>query len=180
LVVTGEKGVGKTCLLNTVTSKTAGVIKVKAQPKDDENTIIKNTLLNLTNPPFKFMDPFKSAPKVVFWYRLFNFGRSPIIVINSAERKVGQEYAGLTDAVRTLVDDYKLRVVVDGSPNSLDETLLRTKRQSIIDIKPMSREMIWQIEQLQDLFKYVKEADLDDCAWRHSRWIRRTLAQCKD
>jgi Cdc6-like AAA superfamily ATPase len=65
LVVTGEKGVGKTCLLNTVTSKTAGVIKVKAQPKDDENTIIKNTLLNLTNPQFKFMDPFKSALKVV-------------------------------------------------------------------------------------------------------------------
>ena len=42
LVVTGENGVGKTCLLNTVTSKTAGVINVKAQPKDDENTIIKN------------------------------------------------------------------------------------------------------------------------------------------
>lgn len=50
-------------------------------------------------------------------------------------------------------------MVVEGSPNSLDETLLRTKRQCIIDIKPMSREMIWQIEQLQDLFKYVKEAD---------------------
>jgi hypothetical protein len=162
LVVTGEKGVGKSCLLNTVTSKTAGVIKVKAQPKDDENIIIKNTLLHLTNPPFRFMDPFKSAPKVIFWYRLFTFGRYPIIVINAAERKVGQEYAGLTGAVRTLVDDYKLRVVVDGSPNSLDETLLRTKRQSIIDIKPMSKEMIWQIEQLQDLFKYVKEADLDD------------------
>jgi hypothetical protein len=43
-----------------------------------------------------------------------------------------------------LVDDYKLSVVVDGSPNSLDETLLRTKRQSII-IKPMSREMIWKL-----------------------------------
>jgi hypothetical protein len=63
----------------------------------------------------------------IFWYRLFTFGRSPIIVINATERKVGQEYAGLTGAVRTLVDKYKLRVVVDGSPNSLDETLLRTK-----------------------------------------------------
>ena len=48
LVVTGEKGVGKTCLLNTVTSKTAGVIKVKAQPQHSEDTIIKNTLQRLT------------------------------------------------------------------------------------------------------------------------------------
>jgi hypothetical protein len=144
LAVTGEKGVGKSCLLNTVTSKSAGVIKVKAQPKDDENTIIKNTLQWLTRINFDFIPPFYCSKRVVFWYRLFTFGHSPIIVINAAERKVGQENAGLTGAVRTLVDDYKLRVVVDGSPNSLDETILRTTRQSIIDIKPMSKEMIWQ------------------------------------
>jgi hypothetical protein len=116
----------------------------------------------LTRIPFGLIPPFHSAKRVVFWHRFFTLGRSPIIVINATERKVGEEYASLTGAVRTLVDKYKLRVVVDGSPNSLDETLLRTKRQSIIDIKPMSKEMIWQIEQLQDLFKYVKEADLDD------------------
>ena len=162
LVVTGEKGVGKTCLLNTVTCKTAGVIKVKAQPQHSEDTIIKNTLQELANPPFKFMNPLKSAPRVIFWYRLFTLGRSPMVVINAAERKVGQDYAGLTGAVRTLVDDYKLRVVVDGSPNSLDETLLRTKRQSVFDIKPMTKEVVWQIGQLQDLFKYAKEAGLED------------------
>ncbi|KAJ3118663.1 hypothetical protein HDU96_010647 [Phlyctochytrium bullatum] len=161
LVVTGEKGVGKTCLLNTVTSKTAGVIKVKALPSDNERTIINNTLQELADPPFKFMNPLKSAPRVIFWYRLFTLGRSPMVVINAAERKVGQDYAGLTGAVRTLVDDYKLRVVVDGSPNSLDETLLRTKRQSVFDIKPMTKEMVWQIGQLQELFKYAKEAGLE-------------------
>ena len=85
-----------------------------------------------------------------------------MVVINAAERKVDQDYAGLTGAVRTLVDDYKLRVVVDGSPNSLDETLLRTKREDVIDIKPMTNEMVWKIGQLQDLFKYAKEAGLED------------------
>jgi hypothetical protein len=108
------------------------------------------------------MNPLKSAQRVIFWYRLFTLGRSPIVVINATERKVGQDYAGLTGAVRTLVDKYKLRVVVDGSPNSLDETLLRTKREDVIDIKPMTKEMVWQIGQLQDLFKYTKEAGLDD------------------
>ena len=44
LVVTGDKGVGETCLLNTVTSKTAGVIKVEYRPN------MKNfgTILRLT------------------------------------------------------------------------------------------------------------------------------------
>jgi len=162
LVVTGEKGVGKTCLLNTVTSKTAGVINVEAQPKHSQDDIIKNVLKKLTRINFDFIVPFHSAERVVFWYRLFTFGRSPIIVINATEREVGQEYASLTGAVRTLVDKYKLRVIVDGSPNSISESLLRTERERIIDIKPMTREMIWQIEQLQDLFHYVKEAALDD------------------
>jgi hypothetical protein len=99
---------------------------------------------------------------VIFWHRVFTLGRSPIVVINATERKVGQDYAGLTGAVRTLVDDYKLRVVVDGSPNSLDETLLRTKRQRVFEIKPMTKEMVWQLEQLQQLFKYVKDAGLED------------------
>ena len=162
LVVTGEKGVGKTCLLNTVTSKTAGVIKVNALPLHSEDTIIKNSLQELANPPFKFMNPIKSAPRVIFWYRLCTLGRSPIVVINATEREAGQNYAGLTGAVRTLVDKYKLRVVVDGSPNSLNETLFRTKREDVIEIKPMTKEMVWQIVQLQDLFKYVNEAGLDD------------------
>ena len=162
LVVTGENGVGKTCLLDTVTSKTAGVIFVAAYPKDNEYTIIKKTLQRLTRIHFDFIPPFHSARRVVFWYRLFTLGRAPIIVINATECRVGQEYAALTGAVRTLVDEYKLRVVVDSSPNSFDETLVRTIRQSVIDIKAMTKEKIWQIEQLQDLFEYVKEADLDD------------------
>jgi hypothetical protein len=70
----------------SATSKTPGVIKVEAQPEDDGNTIIKNTLRQLTHPPFKFMDPLQMAPGVIFWYRLFTLGRSPIVVINAAER----------------------------------------------------------------------------------------------
>ena len=162
LVVTGEKGVGKTCLLNTVTSKTAGVIKLEAQPGQSQDTIIKNILQELANPPFKLMNPLKSARKVIFWYRLFTFGRSPIVVINATEREIGHGYACLTGAVRTLVDKYNLRVIVDGSPNSISDSLLRTKRERVFDIKPMTKEMIWKMDQLKELFNYVKDVGLED------------------
>ena len=162
IVVTGEKGIGKTCLLRTATSKTPGVISVEAGPGESSNTIIKNTLKELTSPPFKFMDPVEKAPRVLFWFRLFTFGRSPIVVINATERSIGQEFAALTSAVRTLVDKYQLRVVVDGSRNSLDESILRTTRERVIHIKPMTREMIQQIGQLEDLFRYTKETGLND------------------
>ena len=162
LVVTGDKGVGKTCLLNTVTSKTAGVIKLEAQPGQSQDTIIKNTLQRLTRIPFDFVPPFDSAKRVIFWHRVFTLGRSPIVVINAAEREIGHGYAGLTGAVRTLVDKYNLRVIVDGSPNSISDSLLRTERERVFDIKPLTSEMIWQFEQLQELFKYVKDAGLED------------------
>ena len=133
-VVTGEKGVGKTCFLNTVTSNTAGVIKVQAQPGHSEDTVIHDTLVELANASFKCMKPLQSAERVVFWYRMITLGRSPIVVINVGERKHGQEYANLTGAVRNQVDKYKLRVEVDGSPNSLDKALLQTSRQRVIHI----------------------------------------------
>ena len=161
-VVTGEKGVGKTCLVKTVTSKTPGVISVKVQATHSEDTIIRNTLQILTRIQFDFIPPFHSAHRVILWYRLLTLGSSPIVVLNTTERLVGEKFAGLTGAVRTLVDDYRLRVIVDASPNSLDESLLRTGRQRSFEIKPMTKEMVWQIDQLQDLFKYTKEAGLDD------------------
>jgi len=165
LVVTGEKGVGKSCLLRTVTSKTPGVITVKVTAGQGEMSIVKRTLGLLTNPPFKFMDPLETAPRVIFWHRFFTLGRSPVVVLETSERRLGEEYACLTGAVRTLVEDYKLRVIVDGSPNSLDESLLRTTRQRVIDIKPMTREMIWKLDQLQVFFEFVKKAGLDDVAF---------------
>ena len=48
------------------------------------------------------------------------------MVIRVPERESGEPYAQVTSAVRDLADLYGLRVVVDGSPNSLPPTLLAT------------------------------------------------------
>lgn len=46
LVVTGQKGVGKTCLVNTALNKTSGVIRIKALPNHTEDVIINNALIS--------------------------------------------------------------------------------------------------------------------------------------
>ena len=160
LVITGEKGVGKSCLVETATSKTPGVINIEVAPGTNTDDIVMSALKALTKS--NFFLPYGSAKRVVFWHRLFTFGRSPIIVLNALERKIGHQYADMAGAVRTLVDKYRLRVIVDGSPNSLDETILRIEREIVVEIEPMTKEMIWKLDQFQDLFKFIKEAGLDD------------------
>jgi hypothetical protein len=130
LVVTGEQGVGKTCLLDTVTSKNPGEIKVEASPSDAEHTIVENVLHELAGMEVRHISAVSSVNRVICWHRFFTLGRFPIVVIDAVYPGVGQDKACLTGAVRTLVDNYKLRVVVEGSPNPLDETRSRTKRTS--------------------------------------------------
>jgi hypothetical protein len=115
--------------------------------------------------PFDFIPPYDSARRVIFWYYIFSFGNTPTIIINATERKIGQESASLTGAVRSLVDKYKLRVIIDGSPNSLDESLLNTKRAYILDIKPMTKDMIWSLPQLQEFIEIVKTNNLGEVLW---------------
>ena len=60
------------------------------------------------------------------------------MVIRVPERESGEPYAQVTSAVRDLTDLYGLRVVVDGSPNSLPPTLIATKREMVVAVEPMS------------------------------------------
>jgi hypothetical protein len=166
MVITGEKGAGKSCFVETATLHTAGVIKFEVNPGDSEKEIVTTALRKITNHGISFWDQSANARRIIFWYKLITLGRTPIVVINATERKQGQEYASLTGAVRTLTGVYNLRVIVDGSPNSLDEHLFRTMRGAIIDIKSMTREMIWSLPQFQNVFQLIDKAKLGDVVWQ--------------
>lgn len=88
------------------------------------------------------------------------------MVINVPERLSGQSYADVPAAVRDLIDLYGLRVVVDGPPNSLPPELLATKRQTVIDVEPMSKEQIDSIPELKDLIAFLKSHNLDEPVWK--------------
>ena len=92
--------------------------------------------------------------------------RSPIVVIRVPERQTGQNYADLTSAVRDLTDLYGLRVVVDGSPNSIPPELLATKRATVIAVEPMSKEQIESISEFKGLIDFLKSHNLDEPVWK--------------
>ena len=82
------------------------------------------------------------------------------------ERERGEPYAQVTSAVRDLADIYGLRVIVDGSPNSLPPTLIATKRETVIAVGPMSKEQIESIPEFKDLIVFLKSHDLDEPVWK--------------
>jgi hypothetical protein len=88
------------------------------------------------------------------------------VVIRVPERLSGQNYADVPAAVRDLADLYGLRVVVDGSPNSLPPELLATKRETVFAVEPMSKEQIESIPEFKDLVDFLKSHNLDEPVWK--------------
>jgi hypothetical protein len=88
------------------------------------------------------------------------------VVIRVPERLSGQNYADVPAAVRDLADLYGLRVVVDGSPNSLPPELLATKRETVFVVEPMSKEHIESIPEFKDLIDFLKSHNLDEPVWK--------------
>ncbi|RYY42342.1 MAG: hypothetical protein EOO06_21295 [Chitinophagaceae bacterium] len=89
--------------------------------------------------------------------------------------------------MRALADEYGLRVVVDGSPNSLPPELLTTNRERILSVEPMSREMIESIPEFQDLVGKLKKFHLDNAVWQvlggcpaKCLDVRSLIANCSD
>jgi len=87
-------------------------------------------------------------------------------VIKVPERQIGEPYAQVTSAVRDLADIYGLRVVVDGSPNSLPPELLATKRETVIAVEPMTKEQIESIPEFRGLIALLKSHNLDEPVWK--------------
>ena len=88
------------------------------------------------------------------------------MVIRVPERQAGERYASLPAAVRCLADEFGLRVVVDGCPNSLPPELLRTNREIIINVEPMSRTLLEGIPEFREFVDFLKKHNLDDAVWK--------------
>ena len=55
---------------------------------------------------------------------------------------------------------------MDGSPNSLPPTLFTTKREMVVAVEPMSKELIDSIPEFKDLIDFLKSHNLDEPVWK--------------
>jgi hypothetical protein len=86
-------------------------------------------------------------------------------VIKVPERAEREEYASITAASRELADEFGLRVVVDGSHNSIPPGLSATKRQIVMKVEPMSRATLESISAFHELITFLKLNGLADGVW---------------
>ena len=162
VVVTGPKGIGKSCLVDTAFRNTCGVSRVDVEAAMTKREIVDAALREFTglSSRFSFANPHVNARRVVFWYRLLSRGDSPIIIINVSERQPGQPYASLAAASRILNEQFQIRVVIVGSPGALEPMLFLMEREDLLEIGTMDRVMIEKLPQLQTLFAFVSKFGL--------------------
>ncbi len=123
-------------------------------------------LQEITNIRLRWFNLSANTARVLWFYNFF--GRAPVVVIRVPERQKGEPYAQVTSAVRGLADDFGLRVIVDGSPNSLPPEVNATKRQLTMQVMPMDRELIENItdSKFSMLMKFLKQHALDAGVWK--------------
>jgi hypothetical protein len=100
----------------------------------------------------------------VLW--LFSFlDRFPIVVIRVPERQREEPCAQVTAAVRGLTDDFGLRVIVDGPPNSIPPEIKATERHLNIHVMPIERNQIAEISELSELNEFLGKYSLEKAVW---------------
>ena len=157
IVVEGDKGLGKSCLIEFALKDTKGVVHVKIPSgTKEENVFEKGTAAIAGASSDFFVGSLASSSRAkwtIYWHRLF-FDVAPTLVLSVSEvpeGSVNKEPAELTGAVRALTE-MGLRVVVDSSPNSLPKGILSTKREDVIHVEDMTSEQIRLLPQLANLF----------------------------
>jgi hypothetical protein len=77
-----------------------------------------------------------------------------------------EPFAQLTSAVSCLADEFGVRVIVDGSLNSIPPELLSTNKETIFVVGPMSRGQIESIPEINTLMCILKKHNLDSAVWK--------------
>jgi hypothetical protein len=160
IVVIGPKGVGKTCLINTALNNRAGIIRVEASSGQTVPEIRENVMRAVTNLSNRIQNAEPSFRRVVWWYPFFACGNRPVVVLNLAERSHAEEYAHVTGAVRVLAEEFKLRVIVDASPNAIEAALLKTNRCIEVNVDPMPETVIQSVPEFTEVQRWLQEANL--------------------
>ncbi len=165
VVVTGPKGVGKTCIVESATQHTCGVVTVRVPAGTPEEKILEDVFTAVTRFYARSLDKRGSAQRVLWWHHLL-FRVPATIVLQASERKPTQPHADIDSAARALSRDFGMRVVVDASNNLLPgSALAATLREMVLDVEPMPRATLEALPELAPLLAALRTAHLADTVW---------------
>jgi hypothetical protein len=164
IVVAGPRGVGKTCIVETATQATCGVVTVRVPAGTHEKEILADVLTALARYYVRALDQSGSARRVLWWHALL-FRTPATVVLQAAERKPAQAFADLDSAARALARDFGVRVVVDASDNALPGAALATLREMVLEVEPMPRATLEALPELAPLLAALRAARLADVVW---------------
>ena len=150
--------------MDTALQYTVGVVSVRVAAGTREKEILRDAFQAITRSKIFFLDYSDSARRVLWWHRFF-FRQPATVLLLAAERNSDDPFAALHSAARALTHNYGARVLIDASNNSLPNEATATKRENILEVEPMRRELIEQLPDLQLLLKVLKKSELDDIVW---------------
>ena len=143
------------------------MFSVAVAPGTPATTIYLEALTKITAQPDAAAAE-ASATRVLERYRAW-YSEPVTIVLETRERTERQEYAEVAAAARMLTALPNAQIVVDSSPNSLDQSALTTKRQRIVYVELMSRDVLEDALEHDEGTPGVKaalaEAGVADVVW---------------
>ena len=161
IVVSGPKGVGKSCIVASATRSMNSVVAIRVEPGTLEKDIV-NAGLRAINGDFSLIaNPLPSARRVLTWHNFFL--RSPVLVMEVSEVRRGS-FAEMTGATRALAN-MGIRVVLDASDHSLEPGTTATNREKVLEVGVMTRNVVMAITEFKDLFDSLDNARLSDTVW---------------
>ena len=151
-------------MVDTVLQCTAGVVSVRVAAGASEKEILADAFKAITRSNISFLDHSGGAWRVLWWHHFF-FRQPATVVLRAAERSPDEPFAALHGAARALTHDFGARVLIDASNNSLPDAATATKREKMVELEPMQRELLEKLPELQLLHEALKEANLADVVW---------------
>jgi hypothetical protein len=125
-----------------------------------KNEILDMVCHKITNRSGSFTENEEFMKEVVDKY-CSRTGKIPVIIIQADQRPPNEKPAHLTAAARVLADKFGLNVFIDCSENAFPDKS-RTGREIMIELEPMSSDMMRQLPEFKDLLEFLKTQDNEE------------------
>lgn len=163
VVVHGPKGVGKTCIVDTVLEKRPGVMRFDIPPGKQYEDIMSQ-VFSAVSGNGKDLETSKSqARNILKWYNRFYRNYPAVVAFQAKERFPPQPAAHIGPCARDL-GAIGFRVIVDASPHAM--TARQTEREHYVDIEHMTKEQLFKIPEFGDLLTKLDENGLKEEVWQ--------------